>query len=171
MKDGSRRREAIACLYYSTYNCTSVRTIRASVFSFTKFTATTVLCNSIKVCLELEISLNNYRGILKIWRENYGILFAWNAQLVCTNHCIVGLRYCRSLLMTVLQDNHVEYLWSFCCRRAVTTLWRHTWWLEPSVGWSSCTPYPEWTRSGQAMYLRATTHPSLHLMPTSQPRL
>ena len=46
----------------------SVHTIHTvtSVFSFTMFTATTVLCDSIKNCLELEISRNNYPGIFKI---------------------------------------------------------------------------------------------------------
>ena len=45
------------------------------------FTATTVLCNSIKDCLELEISQNSYPGILnnylrKIWEisANFGCL-------------------------------------------------------------------------------------------------
>ena len=37
-----------------------------SVFSFTRFTATTVPSNSIKDCLKLEISRSNYSGILKI---------------------------------------------------------------------------------------------------------
>ena len=45
---------------------TSVHTIHTSVFSFTMFNATTVLCNSIKDCLKQETSQNNYPGIFKI---------------------------------------------------------------------------------------------------------
>ena len=44
--------------------------IHTSAFSFTLFTGTTVLCNSIKDCLKLEISPNNYPGILKIHLGN-----------------------------------------------------------------------------------------------------
>ena len=40
------------------------------VSSFTMFTATTVLCNSIKDFLKLEISQNSYPGIIKIHHEN-----------------------------------------------------------------------------------------------------
>ena len=43
-----------------------------SVFSFTMFNATTVLCNSIKDCLKVEMS-RNYPWILKIHLENIGI--------------------------------------------------------------------------------------------------
>ena len=48
--------------------------------TFTMFTAATVPYNSIKDCLKLEISRNNYLGILKILQEKIrkisGILFA-----------------------------------------------------------------------------------------------
>ena len=40
-----------------------------SVFSLTMFTATTVLCNSITVCLKLETSETSYPGILKLLTE------------------------------------------------------------------------------------------------------
>ena len=43
-----------------------VDTIHPSIFSFTVFTVTTVLCNSTK----LEIIRNNYPGILKIHQGN-----------------------------------------------------------------------------------------------------
>ena len=42
-----------------------VHIVHTSVFSFTVFTATTVLCNSIKDCLKLGIRINNDPGILK----------------------------------------------------------------------------------------------------------
>ena len=44
---------------------TNGHTIHTSVLNFTMFTATTVLCNIIKCCPRLEISLNNFTGILK----------------------------------------------------------------------------------------------------------
>ena len=40
--------------------------IHTSVFSFTMFAATTVLCNSIKDCLKLGISQNSFIGNLNI---------------------------------------------------------------------------------------------------------
>ena len=54
-------------------------TVQTSVFSFTVFTAITVLCNSIKDCLKLEISQTKYHGIMKMHRKYQEILFAWNA--------------------------------------------------------------------------------------------
>ena len=41
---------------------TSVHTIHTSVFSFTVFSTTSVLCNSIKECLQLDISREFIRG-------------------------------------------------------------------------------------------------------------
>ena len=65
---------------------TSVYTIHTSVFSFTMCTATTVPCNSIKDCFNLEISRNNYPGILKINQgkimEISGI-FVWFIEDFC----------------------------------------------------------------------------------------
>ena len=52
----------ILLLVYTNY----VYTVHTSVFSFTIFTATTVCCNTIKDRCKLEISRNNYPGILKI---------------------------------------------------------------------------------------------------------
>ena len=50
--------------------------VHTSVFSFTRLTATNVLCSSIKDCFKLEITQTNYHGILKIHQENQGILLA-----------------------------------------------------------------------------------------------
>ena len=59
---------------------TSVHTILTSVFSFTMFTATTVLCNSITDCCNMEISRIIILEFWKFIREISGILFAWNAE-------------------------------------------------------------------------------------------
>ena len=41
----------------------SAHTVHIIVFNFTMFTTTTLLCSSIKDCLNLEISRNNYTHI------------------------------------------------------------------------------------------------------------
>ena len=44
------------------------------VFSFSVFTATTVLFSSITDYLKVEISSNNYPGILRMYRGNIGVI-------------------------------------------------------------------------------------------------
>ena len=62
------------CVIVHTSTITSVHIIHTyvtSVFSFTMFTATTVLSNSIEDCITLEINPINYPGIQKIHQEIY----------------------------------------------------------------------------------------------------
>ena len=67
----------------------SVHSIHTSVFSFTMFTATTVLCYGIKDCLKVEIRCHNYPGMFVI---HQGIsLKAWEPCLLA---CDLGLLIC-----------------------------------------------------------------------------
>ena len=74
---------------------TSVHTIHTSVFSFTMFTATAVLCSSIKVCLQPEISRNNYPGILKIHQGNIKDLCLLEMLGTLLQYMCVIIRYCQ----------------------------------------------------------------------------
>ena len=58
---GERGRPLHACVIIHN---SSVRTMHTIVFSFTMFTATIVLCNSIEDYIKLEISRNNHPGNL-----------------------------------------------------------------------------------------------------------
>ena len=76
----------------------NIDTIHTGVFSFTIFTPTTVFCNSMKDCVKLEISTNNYPGILKIHQGKirelglFEILGAlWHCRCTRTSGLLVEL--------------------------------------------------------------------------------
>ena len=65
-----------------------------TVFSFTMFTATFLLCNSFKYCLKLEISRNNFPGIVTIHQgenreisQNFVCLKYWKLCVEITSVC------------------------------------------------------------------------------------